>query len=123
MPHTPCLGSTLHPAGHTLVATGSRCPACATTVETERTRRKRQRRPQATASETRRRAAAVADWVAVRGWVCPGWQCPAHPSTDLTADHVIPYAVSGTEDGPLTVLCRPCNGRKQANTTNTTFIA
>lgn len=123
MPVTPCLGSPLCPAGHTLVAIGPRCHTCATYIETQRTRRKRDKRPRASTAETRRRAQTVADWVTTHGWVCPGWQRPPHPSADLTADHVIPFAASRSEDGPLAVLCRPCNGSKQANNKTSTFLA
>jgi 5-methylcytosine-specific restriction endonuclease McrA len=34
---------------------------------------------------------------------------------DLTADHVVPVAAGGPEDGPLTVLCRGCNSAKGAS--------
>ena len=47
---------------------------------------------------------------------CPGWGVPAHEAHDLTADHVVPYAVSGDTHGPLGVLCRSCNGRKAHST-------
>lgn len=62
-----------------------------------------------TAAERRRRAAVVAAWRAEHGDWCPGWGRPAHPATDLTADHVTAAAHGGTE---LAVLCRPCNGAK-----------
>jgi hypothetical protein len=66
------------------------------------------------AREIRRRAQAVADWVAVNGWVCPGWHRDPHESHDLTADHVTPVAWGGG-DGPLTCLCRSCNSRRGAS--------
>ena len=40
------------------------------------------------------------EWVAENGNLCPGWQVPAHPSTDLVLDH------------DVGVLCRVCNGVK-----------
>lgn len=63
--------------------------------------------------ERKRRAQAVADWVAEHGHWCPGYGVPAHPSTDLTADHSLAVAHGGAQ-GPLDVLCRPCNARKGA---------
>lgn len=44
---------------------------------------------------------------------CPGWQVPPHPATRLTADHVIPFAVSGDETSELAVLCIGCNSKKR----------
>lgn len=60
--------------------------------------------------ERRRRAAAVADWVAAYGWWCPGWGVEPHVSTDLTAAHST-AVVHGGAESPLTVLCRSCNSR------------
>lgn len=54
--------------------------------------------------------------------VCPGWDRPAHPSDDLTADHVLPRARGGEQGGPLRVLCRPCNSARQA-TLDTPVVA
>ena len=76
------------------------------------TRAKRERRPYTHAERTRR-AQAVAQWRATYGDWCPGWQAPPHPTPDLTADHAHAVAAGGDEQGPLTVLCRSCNGRKQ----------
>lgn len=42
-------------------------------------------------------------------------QREAHASADLTADHLMPVGAGGDEAGPLTVLCRSCNGRKRAD--------
>ena len=53
--------------------------------------------------------AMIAEHVARFGWWCPGFGVPAHPSRDLTTDHVIP----GTERGGLQVFCRGCNTRKR----------
>lgn len=95
----------------------ARCPGCSTlhngTGRCARctTRGKRQRRPY-TNAEKQRRAAAVQAWRETHGDWCPGWGRPAHPSTDLTADHVHAVAAGGAEDGPLGVLCRACNGAK-----------
>lgn len=65
-------------------------------------------------TEINRRRAAVATWRREHGDWCPGYQTPRHPSADLTADHITPIARGGRPDGPLTVLCRSCNGRKAA---------
>lgn len=65
--------------------------------------------------ERNRRSDTVAAWVAMHGWVCPGWQRPPHPSDDLSADHIIARRLGGPQDGPLNVLCRQCNSAKGAN--------
>lgn len=74
------------------------------------------RRPDYTHAERTRRAHTVRAWREQHGDWCPGYQVPPHPATDLTADHVNPVAAGGHESGPLTVLCRACNGRKQHRT-------
>jgi hypothetical protein len=100
----PCLD-----CGHP--SPGSRCPPCTRARERPRQRVKDQQR---THAERQRRRAAVAQHVAEFGWWCPGWgdQDP-HPSTDLTADHVVPVSQGGL-DGPPVVRCRTCNGRRGA---------
>jgi 5-methylcytosine-specific restriction protein A len=71
------------------------------------TRRKRSK------GERLRRQAVIAQHVAQHGYVCPGYDVPAHPSSDLTADHIQPVARGGSEEGgALQVLCRSCNGRR-----------
>lgn len=113
MPTRPCLGSTLHPPGHTLTnRPGSRCPACAAAAEARRAPR-----PTGltrTWAEQKRRAATVRAHREQRGNWCPGWNRPPHEATDLTADHVDPVGSGGKQAGPLNVLCRSCNGSKQA---------
>ena len=43
------------------------------------------------------------------GWWCPGLDSvPVHPSTDLTADHLVP----GDSSRGYQVLCRSCNVRR-----------
>jgi 5-methylcytosine-specific restriction protein A len=64
------------------------------------------------ATERQRRADAVAAHRRTHGNWCPGYGVPAHPSSDLTADHVISVAMGGDPNGELQVLCRSCNGRK-----------
>jgi hypothetical protein len=89
-----------------------RCTDCATTHE----RAKRARRPDLDDHHEReRRRRLVADHRATVGDWCPGLEDhPAHPSADLTADHVVEVAVSGLATGPLRVLCRQENGRRSA---------
>lgn len=65
-------------------------------------------------AERQRRARAVAEHRTQHGDWCPGWHRPAHPSSDLTADHITPVAAGGHPHGPLQVLCRSCNSSKQA---------
>jgi 5-methylcytosine-specific restriction enzyme A len=64
--------------------------------------------------ERRRRAVADHRWI-VGDW-CPGWERrPAHPSADLTADHVREVAAGGRPDGRLVVRCRSCNAARSAH--------
>lgn len=65
-----------------------------------------------THAEAKRRKAAVLLHVLEHGWWCPGYGVPAHSSTDLTADHLVPR-VDGGEHGPIRILCRGCNSRRQ----------
>jgi len=79
-------------------------------------------RPQRPTNQTRdwverqRRAAFVRNWLATYGPICPGWQRDPHriDAGSLTADHVESVARGGDPSGPLTVLCRPCNGAKSS---------
>lgn len=68
-------------------------------------------------AEQKRRAAVVAKHRAIHGDWCPGWPSTGHqphPSTDLTAAHVVAVA-NGGGTGPLLVLCRSENSRLQAS--------
>jgi hypothetical protein len=65
-----------------------------------------------TASERKRRAQAVTEWVMRNGHICPGYNRPPHQSTDLTADHPIRVADGGDQAQPLAILCRTCNSSK-----------
>lgn len=82
------------------------------THQAQAQRDKRSRRPY-TWTEQQRRAKAVQAWVAVHGWLCPGWRRAAHESHDLTADHIHAVAAGGAEAGRLQVLCRSCNSAKR----------
>jgi 5-methylcytosine-specific restriction protein A len=94
-----------------LTKLGARCRDCKRVVGRDRDRAKRARRPYVDA-ERMRRAQVVEAWRAEHGDWCPGWQRPPHPATDLTADHVVAFAVVGHENSQLAVLCRSCNGAK-----------
>lgn len=71
-------------------------------------------RPRRTRKEEYRRHRLIRQHVALYGWMCPGYNRPWHPSTDLTADHLVPVARGVNEEGPIRVLCRSCNGRRGA---------
>lgn len=108
MPRRPCLDcGTLH-------RNASRCDSC----QAARDAAHEQRRGSATArgygsAWQRTRAAVLAEHQRAWPGLCPGWQRPAHPSDDLTVDHVIPKALGGTDAREnLQVLCRPCNSAK-----------
>jgi 5-methylcytosine-specific restriction protein A len=91
----------------------SRCGDCQRRAD----KRKAKARPDLhnDAAERRRRAAVVAYHRLIVGDWCPGWgQRPAHPSADLTADHVREVAKGGRPDGRLVVRCRSCNSAKAA---------
>lgn len=104
MPLHPCLDCGA-------LSSGPRCPGHTRAKNYTTLQAKRERRPY-TAEERRRRAQAVSDWITIYGYICPGWHIPAHPSSDLTAEHPYAVALGGDEDQPLTVLCRSCNSRK-----------
>lgn len=97
------------------LSSGSRCPTHARARGRATLAGKRRRRPY-TQQEQQRRAETVTRHKAMLGDWCPGWHRPPHASGDLTADHPIPVAAGGAEDAELEVLCRSCNGAKQAST-------
>jgi len=72
---------------------------------------RRARRPRASYAEEQRRRAAVEAHVVIYGWWCPGWGTDhqPHASLDLTAHHVEAFGRTGSEGGPLAVLCRSYN--------------
>ncbi|WP_083849719.1 HNH endonuclease [Rhodococcus sp. JVH1] len=89
-------------------------PQCAT-HRAERDRHQRRTTPTKvtrTYAEQRRRKAAVDAHRATHGDWCPGYRRPAHPATDLTADHVDEIDLGGAPDGELQILCRSCNSTK-----------
>ncbi len=100
------------------ICDGSRCRACQS--EQERRRPQRPTNLTRTTGERKRRAAAVTAHRLRFGDWCPGYgDRPAHgvrPPNVLTADHVTPVARGGDPRGPLTVLCRVCNGSKSDRT-------
>jgi 5-methylcytosine-specific restriction enzyme A len=90
-----------------------RCSDCKRTTS----QAKRARRPDLDDHHEReRRRRVVADHRALLGDWCPGWTGqPAHPSADLTADHVREVAKGGQPDGRLVVRCRSCNSARSAH--------
>jgi hypothetical protein len=61
-------------------------------------------------TERQRRKDAVDAWIAEHGLVCPGYGNQAmYWSSDLTADHAVPVAAGGAENGALVDRCRSCN--------------
>jgi 5-methylcytosine-specific restriction protein A len=90
-------------------SSGYKCEPCRKEYERNKSRRRRR-----TPNERARRQALISRHVAEFGNVCPGWECEPHPATDLTADHLLPVARGGNEEGELQVLCRSCNSRRGA---------
>jgi len=97
-----------------LVSNARRCTAHGRQYEADQTRAKRAVRPRVAAAEDQARAAVVRTWRAQHGDLCPGWGRPAHYATDLTCDHVQPYALTRSEAGERAVLCTSCNSAKGA---------
>jgi 5-methylcytosine-specific restriction enzyme A len=90
-----------------------RCRDCHARID----QAKRARRPDLDDHREReRRRRVVADHRAIVGDWCPGWERkPAHPSADLTADHVKEVGRGGRPDGALVVRCRSCNAARSAH--------
>ena len=60
----------------------------------------------------------IDNWIANCGYICPGWNRPAHKAhpqfNKLTIDHIRPRSRGGTDDpSNLQVLCRKCNSSKK----------
>ncbi|MFB7905219.1 HNH endonuclease signature motif containing protein [Kitasatospora sp. NPDC056076] len=92
----------------------SRCDQHQAEWQTEQDRRRGSATQRGYGAAYQRNAAAVlADHRRTHGAVCPGYSAPAHPSTDLTVDHILPKSRGGDDEREnLTVLCRACNSRK-----------
>lgn len=69
-------------------------------------------------AEYNRRRKTVTQWRAAHGNICPGYKRPPHPATDLTAEHITPVADILDGNSALSVLCRSCNSRHGAETSN-----
>lgn len=102
----PCLGcGQMEP-----LVDGRRCAECAPVRE-----KARHNPIYDTAAWRRASREAIAAWVAVHGWVCPGFGVPSHPSRDLTAGHPIALANGGAAvQTGLIVECRSCGSRRGA---------
>ena len=113
----PCLGpgnGQQCPHGYNMPKKIPRCIDCKRAVQ----RAKDARRPgRKDVDEVMRRRHAVELHVQQYGYTCPGDTTPGfevhapHPSMDLTADHLVPVVVGGSEHGPLRVLCRARNSQ------------
>lgn len=106
--HRPCPGRRL--------TTGSRCRGCTAEVQQRKDARRPERRTHAAIKSN---AELVTAHRLAHGDWCPGIRhlgIPAHPSADLTADHVPAVAHGGDEFGPRVVRCRSCNSKLGATT-------
>lgn len=106
----PCLNC------RTLTRNASRCDRCESAYQRTRDQVRGSAHQRGYTQAWRTTAAlAVAQHRAEHGDWCPGWKVASHPSTDLTADHIVPKAAGGTDDpSNVQVLCRGCNARKHA---------
>jgi hypothetical protein len=109
----PCLGPAPNVACPTRALTrgGPRCQSCAQRFQRRKDARRPDRRSHAViasnAELVSQHRATVGDW-------CPGiptLRIGAHPSADLTADHIPAVAHGGDELGPRIVRCRSCNSK------------
>ena len=73
-------------------------PSRCTTCEQQHNAARNARRTWYSGDWAKRSTEARAAWVAEHGWVCPGYQRPAHEAMDLELDHT-----TGA------VLCHRCN--------------
>lgn len=88
------------------------CIDCGTPTNGSRCRRCTTPDPRSTAGWTRTSQNILAAHRATHGNWCPGTDThPAHPSTDLTVDHIDPLATTGRDTGRYRVLCRSENSR------------
>ena len=117
MARRPCLGPAPGtPCPTRVLVNGPRCQSCA---QQWRRRKEAQRPERRTHAAIKSNAELVAAHRLAHGDWCPGVRSlsiPAHPSADLTADHVPAVAHGGDELGPRMVRCRSCNSRLGATT-------
>lgn len=111
MPKRPCLD-----CGR-LTTNRSRCDTHQASWQARQDRRRGSATARGYDATWRRNVArALAKHRAQYGNWCPGWKVDAHPSPDLTGDHITPLARGGTnQPDNIQVLCRACNARKHAN--------
>lgn len=109
MPQRPCL------VCGRLTRNPSRCDVHQAEYMAARNARRGSANARGYTAEYRKRAAYVlAQHRATHGEHCPGYRVPAHVSSDLTVDHIVPLAKGGTHElSNLSVLCRACNARKR----------
>ena len=74
----------------------------------------RKNKPTVSYAQQQYRKNAVNTYIQIYGYVCQGYRRPPHPSTDLTADHIVPTSRGGDEFGQLQIYCRSCNSSKNA---------
>jgi 5-methylcytosine-specific restriction endonuclease McrA len=113
VPHKRCPGLAPHRCARLIDSNQRYCPE----HEAANSRVRRAARPY-TRGEQQRRAGVVRAHVEGHGWLCPGWERPAHevPPGALTADHPIAVAAGGDESQELQVLCVSCNSAKGKGT-------
>jgi 5-methylcytosine-specific restriction protein A len=109
MPRKPCLEcGVLH-------SNSSRCDACESKWQSANNRRRGSSTARGYDAKWRRLAAVyIQQYRMQHGDWCQGYRVPAHLSSDLTVDHIVPKAAGGkAELSNMGVLCRGCNGRKR----------
>jgi 5-methylcytosine-specific restriction endonuclease McrA len=101
------------------------CLVCGTLTMHSRCARHRLREPQSQSAglgsvHRKLKKTTIQRWVRTNGWVCPGWQRPAHevPPGGLTGDHIIsrkvrPDLAANPEN--YGVLCQRCNSKKSTS--------
>ncbi len=94
------------------------CATCATARDKAKAKAAKRPLLRSNASKVSN-AALVSEHRATIGDWCPGvpeLRRPAHPSADLTADHVLEVAAGGSElHAHRVVRCRSCNSARSAN--------
>jgi hypothetical protein len=110
-----CLGLPGKPCGTPYTGTGSRCEACR--LAADRIRDERDRPTDRTWRWHKFSRAILRAWKLEHGPWCPGADDighDAHPSFDLTLDHIVPLAAGGAEFDRANVrpLCRSANSAR-----------